>query len=71
MKNKSKAFTMFNVMSNPKYRGKHVIVMKGKVFTAPTGARANQLLEKLERQFPHEIPAITYIPKEDTLILWL
>ena len=62
---------MVSIMSNPKYKGKHIIVIKGKVFTAKTGREANLLLDKLEKQYPNETPAITYIPKEDTLILWL
>lgn len=63
--------TMINIMSNPVYKGKHVIVMAGKVYTAKTGAQANKLLDKLEKRYPKEIPAITYIPKVDALILWL
>lgn len=63
--------TMINIMSDPKYKGKHVVVIKGKVFTAKTGSQANKLLDKLEKQYPKETPVITYIPKEDTLILWV
>ena len=68
---KSKTTTMLKIMSNPKYKGKHVIVIAGKVFTAKTGRQANKILDKLEKKFPDEVPAITYIPKADTLILWL
>lgn len=71
MKKGQPNFTMIHVMSNPKYKGKHVVVIGGKIFTAKTGNEANKLLDKLEKQYPHETPAITYIPKEDTLILWL
>lgn len=62
---------MLQIMSNPAYKGKHVIIIAGKLFTAKTGREANRLLDKLEKQYPKEIPAITYIPKADTLILWL
>ena len=62
---------MTNVMSNPVYRGKHIIVIAGKIFTAKTGEQANKILDNLEKKYPKEIPAITYIPKADTLILWL
>lgn len=62
---------MINIMSDPRYKGKHVIVVGGRVFTAKTGNEANRLLDRLEKQHPDEVPAITYIPKEDTLILWL
>lgn len=61
---------MINIMSNPRYKGKHIVVIKGKVFTAKTGKEANSLIDKLEKMYPHETPAFTYIPKEDTLILW-
>lgn len=44
--------TMLNVMSNPAYKGKHVIVIAGKVFTAKTGIEANKLLDKLEKTYP-------------------
>lgn len=59
------------VMNDSRYRGLHVVVIAGKVFTAKTGNEANKVLDRLEKQYPHEIPAITYIPKSDTLILWL
>lgn len=56
-------------MSDPAYRGKHVIIIGGKVYTAKTGSQANKILDKLEKKYPKEIPEITYIPKADTLIL--
>lgn len=62
---------MSQIMSNPRYRGKHVIVMAGKILTAKTGKEANRLLDKLEKKYPKETPAITYIPNADTLILWV
>lgn len=68
---KTKKITMLNIMSDPAYRGKHVMVVAGKVFTAKTGSEANKILDKLEKKYPKETPAITYIPKTDTLILWV
>lgn len=62
---------MLTILNNPRYRGSHVIVVAGKVYTTKTGAQANRLLDRLEKQYPSETPAITYIPKADTLILWL
>lgn len=62
---------MLNILGNPKYKGKHIIFISNKVFTAKTGKQANKLLDRLEKQYPDETPAITYIPKTDTLILWL
>lgn len=71
MKKKVTETAMIHIMSDPAYRGKHVIVIAGKVFTAKTGTQASKILDKLEKKYPKEIPAITYIPKADTLILWL
>lgn len=64
-KNHSK--TMLSILSNPRYRGKHIILIEGKVHTAHTGKQANQILDRLEKKYPHATPAITYIPKTDTL----
>lgn len=68
---KSSKQTMIQIMGNPKYKGKHIIVIKNQVYTARTGESANKLLDRLEQKFPNDTPAITYIPKADTLILWL
>lgn len=59
----SKAF------KSPKYSGKHVIIIGGKVYATKTGAAASELLEKLLKKYPKEVPNITYIPSEETLIL--
>lgn len=59
------------VLDNPSYRGYHVVVVAGKVFKARTGERASQLLAEAQKKYPKEIPAVTYIPDADTLILWL
>jgi len=66
-----KQSVMVNIMSNPRYRGKHIILIKNKVYTAKTGKLANKLLDRLEKAYSNETPALTYIPKEDTLILWM
>lgn len=62
---------MIKIMSNPRYKGKHIVVVAGKVFATKTGKEASKILDKLEKKYPKEIPAITYIPKADSLILWL
>ena len=62
---------MTNVFKNPRYRGKHVIIAAGKIFTAKTGEKASQILIKIRQKYPQETPEITYIPKADALILWL
>lgn len=67
----SQKITMLKIMSNPAYKGKHIILVAGKIFTARTGKEANKILDMVEKKYPKEIPAVTYIPKADALILWL
>lgn len=71
MKKKSQKLTMVNIMSSSSYKGKHVIVVAGKIFTAKTGKEASKILDMVEKKYPNETPAITYIPKADALILWI
>lgn len=60
---KNKKMTMYQVFSNPRYRGKHVILVAGKVFTAKTGEGANQILERIRKKYPNQTPEIAYLPK--------
>ncbi len=69
MKKPSKV-TMERVMNDPKYRGYHIVVIAGEVFKARTGEGASKILNEVRKKYPKEIPAITYIPDADTLILW-
>lgn len=71
MRKQPKKPTMIQIMSNPAYKGKHIILIAGKLFTAKTGKQASKILDVVEKKYPGETPAITYIPKADTLILWL
>lgn len=61
---------MAKVYQDPKYAGKHVIVMKGKIYATKTGQASSELLEELLKKYPKEVPTITYIPEEDSLILF-
>lgn len=58
-----------SIMSNPKYQGKHIVAIAGKVFTAITGDKAAKIFDEQTKKYPGEIPITTYIPKADTLIL--
>lgn len=58
------------VYRSPRYKGKHIIIMKGKIYATKTGRASSELLEKLLKKYPKEIPTITYIPAEDSLILF-
>jgi hypothetical protein len=67
----TKKLTMMDVFKNPKYRGKHVVLVGGKVFTAKTGEGASAILKKLEQTHPRLTPEIAYLPKARSLILWM
>lgn len=60
---------MEQVLSDPKYKGKHVVIVEGQIFTANTGDGARRILEHARKEYPHTVPAVTYIPDADTLIL--
>ncbi len=62
---------MMNIFKNPRYRGKHVILAAGKIYTAKTGEGAAEILRKLERTNPNVTPEVAYLPKAHSLILWM
>ena len=66
-----KTIAMLDIFKNPRYRGKHVILVAGKVFTAKTGEGASELLKKLEKKYPKVIPEVAYLHKARSLILWI
>lgn len=73
--NMSRKTSVKNLISKiyrePKYKGKHIIIIGGKIYTTRTGRASSELLEKLLKKYPKEIPIITYIPAEESLILIL
>ena len=62
---------MPQIFKNPRYRGKHVILAAGKVYTAKTGEGAAEILMKLEKTHPDVTPEVAYLPKARSLILWM
>ena len=60
-----------SVYANPRYRGKRVVIIHGKVFPAPRGAMGFRQLKGLLKRYPGETPTIVYVPKAETLILIL
>lgn len=66
-----KKISMMNIFKNPRYRGKHVILAAGKIFTAKTGEGAAEILRKVREKYPKVIPEIAYLPKAKYLILWM
>jgi len=53
-----------------KNRGKIVMVIQNKVFSTKSAHRVPSMVKRIEQKFGRR-PLITYIPKADTLILWL
>lgn len=63
--------TMMDFFKNPRYRGKHVILAAGKVYTANTGEGAATILRKVRKSQPGITPEVAYLPKAHSLILWM
>ncbi|HEX9722462.1 MAG TPA: DUF5678 domain-containing protein [Candidatus Paceibacterota bacterium] len=59
-----------DIFSNPAYFGKHVVVVNGEVHEARTGEEAVKILEEVRKKYPDKQPTLTYIPEEETLILF-
>ena len=59
------------IYTDPKYSGKHIVAIAGKIFTADTGSEAVRIFAREVKKYPNETPLGTYIPKADTLILWV
>lgn len=64
-----KVMTMYDVFKNPRYRGKHIILAAGKVYTAKTGEGASKILEDIRKKHPDVTPEIAYLPKAKILTL--
>lgn len=59
------------VAANPRYRGKHLIVVEDHVFVARSAAEAPRLFDRVMRSHRRATPTLLYIPRADALILWL
>lgn len=60
---------LLKIYQSPKYKGKHIIAIGGKIYATKTGKAKSELLDKLLKKYPSTTPTITYIPKVDSLIL--
>ena len=60
--------SMMDIFKNPRYRGKHVILAAGKIFTAKTGEGAAEILRKLEKTNPNATPEVAYLPKGHLIV---
>lgn len=70
MKTKTK-ISMMDIFKNPRYRGKHVILAAGKIYTAKTGEGAAEILKEIRKKYPGVTPEVAYLPKAHSLILWM
>ncbi len=61
--------TEINLFGNRKFWGKHVWIVKGKVFAAKTTQEADKIYNDIRKRFPEEIPTYTYVPKTPYLIV--
>lgn len=59
------------IFTNPVYYGKHVVIIDDEVHVATTGEEAVKILEELREKHPNKQPVLSYIPKDETLILVL
>lgn len=66
-----KQITMPEIFKNPRYRGKHIILAAGKIYTAKTGDGAAEILRKIRKKYPSVTPEVAYLPKAHSLILWV
>lgn len=58
-----------DIFMDPHYRGKHIVMIAGKIFTAKTGKEASKIFDRATKKYPGKTPLITYVPEEDALIL--
>jgi len=58
-----------DIFMDSHYRGKHIVMIAGKIFTAKTGKEASKIFDRVTKRYPGKTPSITYVPKEDALIL--
>lgn len=57
-----------SLFSNPRYQGKHVLMVKRNVYAVKTAREASQLFDKLLKD-TGTVPTVTFVPKAQALIL--
>ena len=62
---------MFDIFKNPRYRGKHIVLAAGHVFTSKTGEGTAEILRDVRKKYPNITPEIAFLPKAHSLILWM
>jgi hypothetical protein len=57
------------VLRSPSYRGKHVILVHGKVYAAASANHLQKLYDRAVKEYPGETPTLAYVPRADALVL--
>ena len=52
-----------------KFRGKHIAIIRNKVVAS--GNKASRVLEIARKKYPNEKPVLAFVPKEETLVLFI
>jgi len=60
-----------NLYTNSRYRGKHIVMDGKKVYATSSSKKARRIFDQLAKAPHKKSISVTYIPKEDTLILKL
>ena len=58
-----KNVTMMQIRQNPRYRGKHIVIAEGRLYTAKTGEGAVEIVQRLWKKNPKIVPEVSYMPK--------
>lgn len=59
------------VYEDPKYAGKHLVIVGRRIYAARTGREADRLLDRVMAKHPKAPPLLVDVPGADTLLLWL
>ncbi len=57
------------VFKSRSYRGKHVILIHGRVYAAAKPSDISRLFDGVVKEFPGETPTLAYVPEADAPIL--
>ena len=60
-----KKVSMIDVFKNPRFRGKHIVLVGGKIFTAKTGEGASEILKKARKNIPMKLLKLRIFPKRN------
>lgn len=67
MKNGSRVIKLPRALGETKYKGKHLLMVKGKVVAAGKWEKISRAFDRVIKE--GKTPTLAYIPKSDSLIL--